>query len=159
MSELPRPRFDGEPKIVQEVEKERRLAVIQRQAMELVPAGSSALASAKSGYYELPMLKEPSWTWEIPLYFFVGGAAGASGVIGAIARLSGASPRLVRRREAYRIRRIGIVASAAHLRSGQACAVSGDASCFQAAEPNVGRCLGFGWILRRRHGGECRRLA
>ena len=109
MSELPRPRFDGEPEIVREVEKERRLAVIQRQAMELVPAGSSALASAKSGYYELPMLKEPSWTWEIPLYFFVGGAAGASGVIGAIARLSGASPRLVR--DARRIAFVGSVLS------------------------------------------------
>lgn len=106
MSELPRPRPDGEPEIV---EKERRLAVIQRQAMELVPAEMSALASAKTGYYELPMVKEPSWTWEIPLYFFVGGAAGASGVIGAIARLSGASPRLVR--DARRIAFAGSVFS------------------------------------------------
>ncbi len=44
MSELPRPRPDGEPEIV---EKERRLAVIQRQAMELVPAESVSLGVGK----------------------------------------------------------------------------------------------------------------
>ncbi len=54
-------------------------------------------------------MKEPSWTWEIPLYFFVGGAAGASGVIGAVARLSGASPSLVR--DARRIAFAGSILS------------------------------------------------
>ena len=29
-------------------------------------------------YYGLPLLKPPVWTWEIPAYFFVGGAAGAA---------------------------------------------------------------------------------
>ena len=42
------------------------------------------------------MLKEPPWTWEIPLYFFVGGAAGAAAVIGAIADYTGADRKLVR---------------------------------------------------------------
>jgi len=109
MSELPRLRPDVEPEIVPELDKEQRLTLIQRQAMELIPAETSALASAKSGYYELPMLKEPSWSWEIPLYLFVGGAAGASGVIGAVARLSGASPRLVR--DARRIAFVGSLVS------------------------------------------------
>lgn len=36
------------------------------------------------------------WTWEIPAYFFVGGAAGAAAVVGAVARVAGADPRLVR---------------------------------------------------------------
>ena len=27
-------------------------------------------------YYGLPVLKEPVWTWEVPAYFYVGGAAG-----------------------------------------------------------------------------------
>ena len=117
--------------------------MIQRQAMELVPAEMSALASAKSGYYELPMLKEPSWTWEIPLYFFVGGAAGASGVIGAIARLSGASPSLVR--DARRIAFVGrYCRQCCSFPIRETSAVSCDASCFQAAESNVGRSLGFG---------------
>ncbi len=29
-------------------------------------------------YYGQPVIKEPVWTWEIPIYFFTGGAAGAS---------------------------------------------------------------------------------
>jgi len=29
-------------------------------------------------YYDYPVLKAPVWTWEIPAYFFVGGAAGAT---------------------------------------------------------------------------------
>lgn len=47
-------------------------------------------------YYGLPLLKPPVWTWEIPAYFFVGGAAGAAAVIGAVARASGAPESLVR---------------------------------------------------------------
>jgi formate-dependent nitrite reductase membrane component NrfD len=47
-------------------------------------------------YHDLPLLKPPVWTWEIPAYFFVGGAAGAAAVVGAVARASGASPALVR---------------------------------------------------------------
>ena len=31
-------------------------------------------------YYGLPVLKEPVWIWTIPLYFFVGGTAGAAAV-------------------------------------------------------------------------------
>ena len=48
------------------------------------------------GYYGLPLLKAPVWTWEIPAYFFVGGTAGAAAVIGAMARATGGSPELVR---------------------------------------------------------------
>jgi formate-dependent nitrite reductase membrane component NrfD len=36
-------------------------------------------------YYDVPLLKPPVWTWEVPLYFFVGGAAGAAAIIGGIA--------------------------------------------------------------------------
>jgi formate-dependent nitrite reductase membrane component NrfD len=49
-----------------------------------------------SGYYDLPLLKPPVWTWEVPAYFFVGGAAGAAAVVGAVARAAGADPTLVR---------------------------------------------------------------
>lgn len=49
-----------------------------------------------AGYYGTPILKEPPWTWEVPLYFFVGGAAGAAAVVGAAARISGADGRLAR---------------------------------------------------------------
>src|SRR5713101_3282784 len=53
-------------------------------------------ASPETGYYGLPLLKQPPWTWEIPLYFFVGGAAGAAAVVGAIADYTGADRKLVR---------------------------------------------------------------
>ena len=36
-------------------------------------------------YYDVPLLKAPVWTWEVPLYFFVGGAAGAAAIIGGVA--------------------------------------------------------------------------
>jgi hypothetical protein len=47
-------------------------------------------------YYGLPLLKEPVWTWEVPLYFFVGGAAGASAMVAAAAQLIRGRDDLVR---------------------------------------------------------------
>ncbi len=85
--------------------RERRLEEIRREAethgrLKVVgkqPAGAPfPQASPESGYYGIPLLKEPPWTWEIPLYFFVGGAAGAAAVIGAIADYTGADRELVR---------------------------------------------------------------
>ena len=49
-----------------------------------------------SSYYDLPLFKPPVWTWEVPTYFFVGGAAGAAAVLAAAAQLSGADEKLVR---------------------------------------------------------------
>ncbi len=49
-----------------------------------------------SSYYDLPLHKPPVWTWEVPTYFFVGGAAGAAAVLGAVAQLAGADEALVR---------------------------------------------------------------
>ncbi len=40
-------------------------------------------------YYGRPVIKEPVWTWEIPLYFFFGGLGGASGSLSAFAKLAG----------------------------------------------------------------------
>jgi formate-dependent nitrite reductase membrane component NrfD len=47
-------------------------------------------------YHGLPLLKAPVWTWEVPTYFFVGGTAGAAAVIGAVGRMAGAPPAVVR---------------------------------------------------------------
>jgi polysulfide reductase-like protein len=64
-------------------EAERAGAVVAKDAR---PAGAPfPRASAETGYYGIPLLKQPQWTWEIPLYFFTGGASGASAVIGAMA--------------------------------------------------------------------------
>jgi hypothetical protein len=35
----------------------------------------------KRGYYGQPVVRPPVWTWEIPIYFFVGGLGGMSAVI------------------------------------------------------------------------------
>ena len=40
-------------------------------------------------YYGRPVLKEPTWTWEIPVYFFTGGLSGASSVLSLQAKLFG----------------------------------------------------------------------
>lgn len=61
-----------------------------------MPQVAPAKPSAQTGYYGLPLLKGPVWSEEIPIYFFVGGAAGAAAVIGAIARITGADEKLVR---------------------------------------------------------------
>lgn len=84
---------------------EQRLFEIRREAEKLGevkakgirPAGAPfPMASPETGYYGIPLLKPPAWTWEIPLYFFVGGAAGAAAVVGAIADYTGADRKLVR---------------------------------------------------------------
>ena len=50
-------------------------------------------------YHGLPVLKEPVWTWEVPAYFYIGGAAGAAATIGAALQVldGDRSARLVRR--------------------------------------------------------------
>jgi formate-dependent nitrite reductase membrane component NrfD len=45
--------------------------------------------SETRSYYGRPVLKEPTWTWEIPTYFFTGGLAGASAVLSTGAKLAG----------------------------------------------------------------------
>lgn len=47
-------------------------------------------------YTDQPLFKPPVWTWEVPTYFFVGGAAGAAAVLAAAAKLAGEDERLVR---------------------------------------------------------------
>src|SRR5213594_4317836 len=89
----------------QNLAREQRLLQLRREAelsgeikgRGIRPRGAPfPTASPETGYYGIPLLKQPSWTWEIPLYFFVGGAAGASAVVGAIANYTGADRRLVR---------------------------------------------------------------
>jgi len=56
----------------------------------IAPVGSPfpKPASAMS-YHGNPVLKPPTWTWQVPLYFFVGGVAGISAVIALAAHLFG----------------------------------------------------------------------
>lgn len=90
---------------VAEAPAEHRLVEIRHEAESkgqvsargVRPSGAPfPVASTETGYYGIPLLKEPAWTWEIPLYFFVGGAAGSAAVVGAIANYTGADRKIVR---------------------------------------------------------------
>jgi hypothetical protein len=95
------------PPRVPDAATERRLEELRREAEAhgrvdargIHPPGApmpAPVASPQEGYYGLPLLKGPVWTWEIPTYFFVGGAAGASSMIALAAQLTGADETLVR---------------------------------------------------------------
>lgn len=75
-------------------EAERRGAV---QAAGIRPPGAPfPQASPETGYYGIPLLKQPQWKWEVPLYFFVGGVAGSAAVIATMAQWVGRDPELAR---------------------------------------------------------------
>lgn len=44
-------------------------------------------SKADPTYYDWPMLKEPVWEWEIPLYYYLGGLAGTSLALASAAQL------------------------------------------------------------------------
>jgi Polysulfide reductase len=84
---------------------ETRLLEIRREAERhgkvdgkgLKPGGAPfPVASPETGYYGIPLLKQAQWTWEVPLYFFTGGAAGSAAVIGAVANFTGADKKIAR---------------------------------------------------------------
>jgi hypothetical protein len=98
------PRLPDQPRVPGQA-SERRLFEIRRDGESkgvvngagVRPSGAPfPMASVETGYYGIPLLKEPAWTWEIPLYFFVGGAAGSAAVVGAIANYTGADRKIVR---------------------------------------------------------------
>jgi formate-dependent nitrite reductase membrane component NrfD len=74
-------------------------AVLNARAAEVTeksfPMAHSSVASPRTGYYGMPLLKVPAWTWEVPLYFFVGGAAGSAATIAQIGKITGANEKLV----------------------------------------------------------------
>jgi hypothetical protein len=85
--------------------RENRLHEIRREAERkgyvdaatLPIAGAPfPMASPETGYYGVPLLKEPQWSWEIPPYFFVGGAAGSAAVLGLVAKWVGRDEKLAR---------------------------------------------------------------
>src|SRR5881394_2502937 len=66
---------------------EKRLEELREQAWKegVVPGKGVDVAGGpirrKPGYYGQPVVRPPVWTWEIPIYFFMGGIAGMSAVI------------------------------------------------------------------------------
>ena len=56
----------------------------------IAPVGSPFPKPASGvSYHGNPVLKPPTWTWQVPLYFLVGGVAGTSAVIALVAHLFG----------------------------------------------------------------------
>src|ERR1700744_3044849 len=61
-----------------------------------VKTATGELNPAQTGYYGLPLLKPPTWTWEVPLYFFLGGISGMSACIAFAAQVFEAPTNLIR---------------------------------------------------------------
>ena len=61
-----------------------------------VQTAVGSLDPAQVGYYGLPLLKPPTWTWEVPLYFFLGGISGMSACIAFAAQVFEAPTNLIR---------------------------------------------------------------
>ena len=72
------------------VDREARLDRLREDA-----AQRGAALEPVAGYYGRPLLKPAIWTWEVPAYLFIGGAAGICAVICLVAALS-ANPGLAR---------------------------------------------------------------
>ena len=76
-----------ENRMTNEPESEKRLERLREEAWEkgVVPGKGVDVSGGpipkKPGYYGQPVVKPPVWTWEVPLYFFMGGIAGMSAVI------------------------------------------------------------------------------
>src|SRR6195256_1804380 len=82
---------------------EERLEESRKPASEnATPIGSNQLAAGtpsaqnEESYYGLPALKAPVWTWEVPLYFFLGGIAGLSACVAFVAQSFRSDPALIR---------------------------------------------------------------
>jgi Polysulphide reductase, NrfD len=84
---------------------EERLEEIRESARRVAPppppdiavkTATGAVNPAETGYYGLPLLKPPTWTWEVPLYFFLGGISGTSACIALAAQIFGAPVNLIR---------------------------------------------------------------
>src|SRR5258708_27046891 len=72
---------------------EERLDEIREAATR---GGAAREPQTGESYYGLPVLKAPVWTWEVPLYFFLGGISGVSACIGFIAQVFRRDPALIR---------------------------------------------------------------
>ena len=102
-------------------------------------AAKPGVPSSAGGYYDRPLLKPPVWTWEVPAYFFAGGAAGAAAMIAAVGAFAGADVTLVR--DARWIAAAGALLSPLLLISGSrpSRSIPQHAAGLQVPQPHVGR--------------------
>jgi hypothetical protein len=79
--------------VKQRMPNESRIEQLRKEAWEKGIVAGNGLQVAggpipsKPGYYGQPVVRPPVWTWEIPVYFFVGGMGGMSAAIALSALL------------------------------------------------------------------------
>ena len=58
---------------------------------------------AGSDYYGIPPIKEHTWTWEVPVYFWLGGIGAGAHLISTIAQLLGWKDKALFRTTRYTV--------------------------------------------------------
>lgn len=78
----------------------RRLAetptLIRPDRGETGPGRRKEWTGEPSSYYGIPLIKKAHWSWQIYLYFFLGGIAGGSYLVSTLAHFLGIDSKLVR---------------------------------------------------------------
>ena len=69
-------------------EPERAEGAVPYGVWPEVPSSEGHRAEEDVTYYDRPVLKQPTWIWSVPAYFYAGGAAGAAAVLGMVAELT-----------------------------------------------------------------------
>jgi hypothetical protein len=69
-------------------EEAARTGIVQTGGIAPV-GGPFPKPALETSYHGNPVLKPPTWTWQVPLYFFVGGVAGVSALIALVAHVLG----------------------------------------------------------------------
>jgi len=77
-------------------EQARSTGTVDEASGMPIAGGPIPQPGARAGYYGQPIVKAPVWTWQIGLYFFVGGTAGMSGVFALAGLVTGEPLTFVR---------------------------------------------------------------
>jgi hypothetical protein len=77
-------------------EEAGRTGTVAGRGIAIAGGPIPSAAGAPVAYYGQPIVKAPVWTWEVGLYFFVGGTAGMSGVLALAGLLTGQPLAFVR---------------------------------------------------------------
>ena len=77
-------------------EEAGRTGAVRDRGIAIAGGPIPPAATAPVAYYGQPIVKPPVWTWQIGLYFFVGGTAGMSGLLALAGLITGQPVAFVR---------------------------------------------------------------